>query len=83
MGFFGDCEISSSQIFGRRHFLAEGFETGVGGSAWPSAIRGYHNSSSIFLGSGDFGPFLGSPLRRLLELPAIMRSGRQVILADL
>ncbi len=49
-------------------FPAEESETGVRGSALPRALRRYESSLSIFLGSRDFGPFLGSPLRGIVDL---------------
>ncbi len=83
--FSGFLEIEKLQPanFKQRLSPTEWFEIAVGGLALPDGLRGYQKSSSIFLGSGDFGPFPRSSLRRVLGLPAILHSRRQDVVVEL
>ncbi len=71
-----DWKTLISQNSGYKLFSAE-VETGARSSALLLALRGRQDSFSIFLGSGDFGPFLGSPLRGIVGPPATMCSWYQ------
>ena len=79
LGNSGNRKFSNRQNSGHNFSPTEEPKIGVRVSALPSTLWGYQSSSSILLGSEDFGLFPGSPSRGLLGLPATTCPGHWAV----